>query len=290
MWTRLRLGLAALLGRTRFERARWPMSWRFTSRRVPRSGSGGGCRRRAAPPTGADRVGGVRSASRKRCGTSGSAGGCRCSCRISTTGFRVLRGPSRDHGHRRGVAGGSAWPSASTPSRASTPTFWRRSREPGIRMRSLPSTRGLSYPAFERIRELDDIIDAATAVPGVGAVQRRRRRRARRRARLRPPGLARVLRGAWRRARRRSPPCPRDRTGGLGAGSRRQRTVLEAPARCRSACRGEHAAGEREERDARRHSRGGDSGASSRRVRRRFLVPVAVGGGALAPELGRGTF
>ena len=51
----------------------------------------------------------------------------------------------------------------------------------------------LSYPAFERIRELDGVIEGATAYLGACAVQRRRRRRARRRARYTPAQSAALL-------------------------------------------------------------------------------------------------
>ena len=235
-------------------------------------------------PTGADRAGepgahqGRGAGRQDRQVAAGASAGSR---------LRVPRaaGPSRDHRHRCCIAGSRhgrlhlfllAGPRRHSGAAPGSPVsgFAGRCRHAAV----VSGFR--AHPRAGRHRRSGD------GVPRAHTVQRCRRRRARCRARLRPPGLARVLRGTRRRALRRSPPCPRDRAGGLGAGSGRQRTVLEAPARCRSACRWEHAAGERAERDARRHSRGGiqgclprEPGGDLRTGNRRRRARAGAGGG-----------
>ena len=139
MWTRLRLRFAALVRRTRFERD-LADELAFHVQARAEEWEGGGCRRQRRAG-GRSLSWGAQSASRKRCGTSGSAGGWRCSGRISTTGSACCAPipASRPSALCRWL---SAWPSASTSSRGSTPVFWRRSRELGIRIRWLLSTRG----------------------------------------------------------------------------------------------------------------------------------------------------
>lgn len=164
-------------------------------------------------------------------------------------------GPARPHGHRCRVAG-------LRHGRVHLLPLAARSRDPAaaaggprsglaVRRRRAAVLPGLrAHPRAGRRHR------SGHGLPGAGAVHRRRRRRyGGRRARLRSSRLARLLRGPGRRAGGGPAPCPRDRWGRLGDGGRRQRTVLETPARCRSGCRRAHAAGERPGRNARGHSR-----------------------------------
>ena len=191
----------------------------------------------------------------------GRDAGCpaRCVVRVAQAGppVRVPRAAllPRHDGHRRRVAGLEhgclhLFLLAARCRDSAAPPGSPRSRFAGCHRRAVVVPGLRAHQGGGRRRRSGD------GLPRAGAVHRRRRPRGgRRRTRLRSYRLVGLLRGAGRCPRRRPPLHPRDGTGRLGAGGRRQRAVLETPARRRSGRRGADPAGERPERDAGRHSR-----------------------------------